>query len=157
MTTIVECCVVIVVDEKAANTDGGGFTSAAWQTRVLNTLRVNDDSAASLSSNQITLPAGTYECWISAPAFDVSGHMIRLQNITGASTIITGTSEFASGASPLTQSRSFIYHKFTVAASQALEIQHRCEITSSGATGFGKASDLGVVETYTVAMFRKVD
>ncbi len=52
---------VVVVDEKAANTSGGTFTSGAWQTRTLNTLTVNDDGIASLSDDQITLPAGTYE------------------------------------------------------------------------------------------------
>ena len=49
-----------VRDEKAANTPGGTFTASAWQKRDLNTVKTNQISGASLASNQITLPAGTY-------------------------------------------------------------------------------------------------
>lgn len=146
--------VVVVVDEKSANTAGGTFTSGAWQTRVLNTLRVNDGTIASISSNQVTLPAGTYECWISAPAWKVKRHMIRLQDTTAASTIITGSSEAAFDTDSV-QTRSFLYHKFTISESSALEIQHRCEATRSS-DGFGLPANFAVVETYTIAMFRKV-
>ncbi len=144
---------VVVVDEKAANTAGGTFTSGAWQTRPLNTFRVNDDTIASLSSDQITFPAGTSECWISAPAFKVKRHMIRLQNITGAATITTGSGEYAFDIDGVT-SRSWIKHKFTLSVSSVLEIQHRCETTRSS-DGFGLASNFSVVETYAIAMLRK--
>lgn len=154
MVTMIPNQMVVVVDEKTANTAGGTFTQDVWQTRELNTLRVNDDSIGSLASNQITLPAGTYECWISAPAFNVNRHMIRLQDITDVSTIIPGTSELATDAVDITP-RSFIHHKFTLSVSSALEVQHRCQLTQA-ANGFGVESNVGVVETYTVAVFRKV-
>lgn len=147
--------IVIVVDEKTANTAGGTFTSGAWQTRVLNTLRVNDATIASLASNQVTLPAGTYECWISAPAIQVDRHMIRLRDTTAGSTIITGTSEI-SLTTDLRGTRSFLYHKFTISVSSALEVQHRCQTTKT-TNGFGLEGNFSVVETYAVAMFRKVD
>jgi len=149
-----EIQVVIVVDEKAANTAGGTFTSGAWQTRTLNTFRVNDDTIASLSSDQVTLPAGTYECWISALANDVNRHKIRLQNITAVSTIAVGSSEYASSANDVS-TISYLYHKFTISVSSALEVQHRCQTTRS-TDGFGLPSNFGVVEVYTIAMFRKV-
>ncbi len=146
---------VVVVDEKAANTAGGTCTSGSWQTRDLNTLIVNDDTIASVSGNQVTLPAGTYECWISAPAYAVNGHMIRLEDITGTATIETGTSQQA-GTTVNASSRSFVLGKFTLGVSSALEVQHRCA-TTKATTGFGVANNFGVVETYTIAMFRKVN
>ena len=146
---------VVVVDEKAASTEGGTFTLGAWQTRDLNTIRVNDGTIASLASDQVTLPAGTYECWISAPAFRIGKHMVRLQDITDVSTIVTGTSSHSAAAGSYASTRSFIYHKFTLSVSSALEIQHRC-VSTKTIDGFGVASGFGVVETYTVAMFRKL-
>ncbi len=153
MATSAKYPIVIVVDEKAAGTQGGTLTSGAWQTRDLNTFRVNDATIASVSGDQVTFPEGAYECWISAPANSVNGHIIRLQDMTAASTIILGTSAFAS--SSRAQTRSFIYHKFTLAVSSALEVQHRCQTTKT-TMGFGSAYNFGVVETFTIAMFRKV-
>jgi len=49
-----------VRDEKSNGVAGGNFTNGAWQTRTLNTSMTNEISGASLSSNQITLPSGTY-------------------------------------------------------------------------------------------------
>ena len=59
-------------DEKAQNTAGGTFTSGAWRTRDLNTVKTNEITGASLAANQITLPAGTYWVEWSAPAYVVN-------------------------------------------------------------------------------------
>lgn len=147
--------VVIISDEKAAGTAGGTFTAGSWQTRVLNTIKVNDGTIASLSSNQVTLPAGTYECIASAPAQAVEEHMIRLQDITAGSTIAYGTSENAALAVNAS-TRSFLYTKFTLSEESDLEIQHR-GIASKATNGFGEDTNFGTTETFAVVMFRKVD
>ncbi len=49
-----------VRDEKASGSHGGTSVAGSFQTRVLNTSLTNEISGASLSSNQITLPSGTY-------------------------------------------------------------------------------------------------
>lgn len=148
--------VVIVVDEKANGVHGGTFTSGAWQTRDLNTLKVNDGSIASLDNNQVTFPAGIYECWVMARAYDVAMHVVRLQDITGAITLTYGIPVFASSTSNSNDGFSSLYMKFTLSVSSALEIQHRCSATSTNTQGFGIAANIGVVETHVWAMFRKV-
>jgi hypothetical protein len=105
----------------------------------------------SLSSNQITLDAGTYECRISAPAFEVERHQAKLRNVTDNSDVMIGTSAFAHDAGYV-HIRSFISGKFTIASSKALEVQHRCTDTDS----FGLDCNFGVNEVYTVAEFWKV-
>ena len=47
-------------DQKTVGTSGGTSVVDSWTTRVLNTVLVNNISGASLSSNQVTLPAGIY-------------------------------------------------------------------------------------------------
>lgn len=50
----------VVQDQKSSGTAGGNATTNAWTTAVLNTSITNTITGASLASNKITLPAGTY-------------------------------------------------------------------------------------------------
>lgn len=145
---------ILIRDEKAAGTEGGTFTSGAWQTRTLNTEVSDAGGHASLATNQITLAAGTYECRISCPGSIVADHQARLYNTTAAATILEGTSE-QSAAGSTTTSRSVIVGRFTVAAAQALEVQHRCS-TTRATDGFGGAANFGEKEVYTIAEFWRV-
>lgn len=145
-----------VTETQAQNTNGGTFTAGAWRTRTLNTEDSDTNADCSLASNQITLTAGTYECMISAPAWQVKRHQIRLYNTTGAAAILIGTSEYAEdgGAAAREGTRSFCCGRFTIAASQALEVQHQCEATKA-TYGLGIAANF-TSEIYTIAEFWRV-
>lgn len=145
---------VEVRDEKAAGTDGGTFTSGSFATRTLNTEHADAAGICSLAANQITLSAGTYECDIEAPAVGVGNHQAKLRNATDSTDVLIGTSEQTTAAS-LVVTKSRITGRFTIAASKALEVQHRCE-TTRATDGQGNACNFGVTEIYTVARFWKV-
>jgi len=146
---------VKVSDVKASGVAGGGFDNGAWRTRDINTEDSDDDSICSLAANQITLSAGDYECRISAPAIQVSNHKLKLRNITGGADILIGTSEYSSNSGAYAYTRSFVVGKFTIAAAQALEVQHYAHNTKI-TDGFGLACSFGVDEVYTIAEFWKV-
>lgn len=137
-------------DQKAQNTAGGTFTSGAQRTRTLNTIVANDMSLATLLSNQITLPAGTYRCAITCPAFAVGNHQARLQNISTSSTAIAGTSEF-NNTTGNAQNRSLIFGVLGLTSATIFEIQHICQ-TTQATQGFGTAANFGT-EVYTIAEF----
>lgn len=141
-------------DEKAANTDGGTFTSGDWRTRDLNTEHSDAGGHASISTNQITLAAGTYIADITCPAGVVAEHKARLRNITDSSTTLVGTSEYT-GTGNTNYTTSRITGRFTIASSKTFEVQHRCTTTKS-TDGFGNASNFSELEVYTVARFWKV-
>lgn len=146
-----------IQDQKASGTDGGTFTAGAWQTRVLNTVLTNEVDGASLSSNQITLPAGTYYAVIRAPAHRVDRHATRLQNITDASTVLSGSSEFTGGANVVT-TPSIIIDRFTLADVKVLEVQHRGQ-TTAATFGFGVSVGTSFTvdtEIYTDVQIRRV-
>jgi hypothetical protein len=149
--------VAVFRDEKTQGTDGGSFTSGAWRTRVLNTSQYNGISGCSLSSNQVTLPAGTYYVEGQAPTGDaVNSHQTRWQNITDGTTTIVGTSGLSSdnaGADPATS--SFIEGVFTIASSKAFELQHIC-FTTKNTNGFGYASNF-TTEVYSTVTIQKLD
>lgn len=141
---------VFVRDKKATTVDGGTFTQGAWQTRDINEEVADTGNQASIAANQITLAAGTYRCQISAPAYQITRHQTRLQNITDAATELLGTSEYTG---PDDQNRSFIIGRFTIASTKVFEIQHRCQATQI-TFGFGVAADW-TDEIYTLAEFWK--
>lgn len=146
-----------IQDEKASGTAGGTFTSGAWRTRILNTINHDDTSHATVSNNQITLPAGVYEVDVSVPAAFVNHHKARLQNVSNNETALLGTSERSDiyqGVTTIT--KSIIRGKIVVISSDVFEVQHYCETTYTN-NGFGLAAGIsGVNEIYTIATFKKV-
>jgi hypothetical protein len=144
---------ILIRDEKTSGTDGGTFTNGAWRTRTLNTEVTDTGNHASLASNQITLAAGTYECFIRCPGYEVGPHQTRLQNITDTATTLLGTTDAASN-SDFSVTQSIIIGRFTIATSKTFEIQHQGLHTRS-TDGFGRSGGFGT-EIYTIAEFRKV-
>jgi hypothetical protein len=138
---------ILLQDQKTQNTAGGTFTSGAWQTRTLNTEVVDTGGNCSLSSNQFTLSAGTYRIRAWAPGAQCDRHQIRLQNVTAGTTLITGKSSFTAATGNNDQNDAYLSGRFTVAASQALEIQHRGN-TTANTVGFGVAANF-TTEIYT--------
>jgi len=145
-----------VRDEKSAGTGGGNFTSGSFLTRDLNTVVTNEISGASLGSNQITLPSGTYEIIAAAPAFRVTRHKIKLRDTTGSTDLIIGTSAHSSAAATYAVRHTFLRGRFTLSVESVLEIQHRGEITHNNSQGFGVESNFGVTEVYTEALIKKI-
>jgi len=141
-------------DEKTAGTNGGTFTSGAWQTRDLNTTLTNEISGASLAANVITLPAGTFYIEARAPARQVNGHKVKLRNTSDTSDVIIGSSETHDTVTT-GQTTSFVTGRFTIAATKNFELQHQC-ITTRAANGFGEGTDIVVVEVYAEVKIWKV-
>lgn len=144
---------VLIKDVKATGTDGGTFTSGAWQTRDLNTVE-NPQIWASLAANQITLDAGTYKIIANAPSYQCAENKAKLRNITDATDTVIGSSEFGAAAFG-GFSKSNIIGIFTIASSKTFEIQHQC-VTTSTTNGFGVADNLGVDEVYTQVSITKI-
>lgn len=141
-------------DEKAANTAGGTATSGSFETRVLNTEHADTGNHGSLSSNQITLAAGTYIALIHVPgAGGVNAFITKLRNITDSTDTLTGSSAIAGGGNIM--AHSVISGRFTIAAQKTFEVQMRVG-TTTATNGWGFPTNLGIGETYTVARFWKV-
>ena len=150
--TVYDSKLLHIRDEKANDTDGGSCTGGAWNTRTLNTIITNEITSASLSSNQITLPSGTYFIISYAQAYVCGRHKAKLRNITDSSDTLIGTSEYSIGQA---QSISFISGRFTIASSKTFEIQHY-PTSSISTNGFGVKTIASVVEVYTNVQIWKV-
>lgn len=141
---------ICINDTKASGVGGGAFNNGAWRTRDLNTEVADTGGHASVAANQITLAAGTYRVRASAPAHVVNRHQTRLQNITDGTTLLVGTSEYT----PLSQGKSFVEGRFTIADTKVIELQHQCE-TSIG-SGFGVAHAIWAEsEVYSIVVLER--
>lgn len=145
-----------IQDQKTAGTDGGSFSSGAWRTRDLNT-EMTDEIGSTLTSNQFTLPAGTYYIEARAPGHGVGYHKAKLRNITDSSDVLIGStvrSRLASESGSTVTNDSVITGRFTIADTKTFEIQHICSDTY--AEGFGRGNNFSVIEVYTDVRVWKV-
>lgn len=139
-------------DQKSSGTAGG--TSVNGGTRDINTVVTNEISGASLASNQITLPAGTYYIEASAPLNSGGGstHKAYLYNVTDGGNTVLGTSEYSSPNGSIT--RSHILGRFTISSTKTFEIRHGLS-SPQGGNGWGVASSVST-EVYTEARIWKI-
>lgn len=140
-----------VVDEKASGTAGGAASATTWNQRTLNTVRTNEISGASVASNQISLPSGTYFILASSTVHgtQVSGNKMRLYNVTDGTTILQGQS------GSFDSTMSVLSGRFTISATKTVEIDH---YTTSArvSDGLGPAAGAGANEVYTNVMIWKI-
>ena len=116
---IFESQLLHVRDEKSQNTSGGTAASNGTQTRTLNTVKTNEITGASLSSNQITLPSGTYYIQALAPAYDTSRSQAFLYNVTDTANEIIGSTSTNTVAST---SFCHVIGRFTISAQKVFSI-----------------------------------
>lgn len=137
---------VIIEQQEASGTAGGSTTAGSWVTRTLNTVVRNVNSVASLATNKITLPAGTYYIAFSAPAYDATSflHKAKIYNTTDTADVIIGSSEGALGSQ---QTRSVGSGIVTITGAKDFELRHRSN-QSEATSGLGLSNGMSVVEVY---------
>jgi hypothetical protein len=142
---------ILITQDSGSGNDGGTFTSGADRTHVLDTENADAGGHASVGSNQITLAAGTYQCFIGAVAYTVDKWKCWLYNTTGSASLVNGSTVKAvnSGINSVGQGR------FTISESSVLELRCQCETTMS-TTGFGQGSSFDGLERYAwVALWKE--
>ena len=116
-----------IQEQQTAGTSGGSTVAITWTKRPINTVVTNTITGASLASNQITLPAGTYYVEARSPGHKVGRYTSRIYNTTDAITELSGSSELSQNGDNCTTSSS-ILGVFTIAASKVLEFQYSAQI-----------------------------
>ena len=141
-------------ESQASGTYGGTATSGSYVKRTLNTTVINTITGCSIASSVITLPAGTFMVYASAPAFEVGSHKIRLQNMTASTTLQLGMTSFNETINDI-QTISVLQAYFTLATSSTVELQHRVG-TTKATNGFGERCSFGDSEVYSQIAIQKV-
>jgi len=142
-------------DEKAATNQGGTFTNGAWRTRDLNTIKTNTITGASLASNQITLPAGTYFIQGYPVSFRAEGNISRIYNITDSSQVSLGINNHSGSSTTGSQGTSTVSCIVTITGTKVFELQHYSQSTVAS-VGFGIRNETGVGEVYSEILIWKI-
>jgi len=151
LTALAAPKILVVQDQRASGTDGSASTASAYVARTFSTVVANSITGASLASNQITLPAGTYKIHAVGPGYGLSSNRLRLRNITDSTTPVLGVSDYsAAGYVNIAQMDG----TFTITAPKVFEVQHFSSI--SRANGFGLSTSSGDLEVYSSAIIEKV-
>ena len=140
-----------VRDEQTSGTNAG-TNIAGVNVRVLNTEVYAGITGASLSSNQITLPAGTYRVWATGTLYNVSDNNVYIYNVTDSVDAVRGSNSRSDGTS---SANAFLEGVFTIGSTKVFELRHY--MASAVATfGLGITASDGKVEIYAQAMFTKL-
>ncbi|MRV72577.1 hypothetical protein GJ700_12750 [Duganella sp. FT92W] len=143
-----------VRDEKAQGTYGGNTTGAGYYDRTLNTVVVNTIPAASLSSNQITLPPGTYDFEIITPFYSTTAgsYVFRanLYNVTDSAIVAYGPIGSAAGSDTVCAKC-----RVTISATKTFKVQTYCTAALTNALGYA-LNVSGQVEIYSEVRIYKV-
>ena len=125
---------------------------------IFNTVKTNEISGASLSSNEVTLPSGTYFADIMICTARCNAFVSRLYNTADSSLVLEGALMY-NDTSHTNNLISFIKGRFTIAAQKTFKIQASAQ-TSASTYGQGysqsSSSTLSTIWMNRTALFWKV-
>lgn len=156
--------VLHVTEQQANNTaSSANLTNGSWSQLVLNTTVVNQINNATVSSNQLSLPAGTYHArlTVAAPQNGGTGNTFksRLRNTTdGATLVVSPTLGWTGGGSAGATPPVILEGIFTLSATKTVQAQFYQNTGSSGTgiLGGNKGTGYSEVEIYTELMIQRI-
>lgn len=152
---------MLVQDQKASGTNGGD-TVAGTQTRTLNTVVNNTISGASLATNQITLPAGTYRVRAITTSFASNLAKAFLYNITSTVNQLIGMScnGSSNSNSDATQISPEVCGRFTLSSQAVFELrmytnQGTASVPLVAGRGLGSPCSQGIEVYSSIEIFKE--
>lgn len=143
--------------QTAYNTGGGTSVSGSWQTRTINTTAYNGITSASLSTNTISLPSGTYVVDWWEHMYGVSHCATKLIN-TSDSTDYFGESGYAfniNSGNDLGCHTLCGHARFSIASTKSFQIRNYVQ-NNSVSDGYGTPNNLTAGLTNVFASVRIV-
>lgn len=136
--------------EEGPGIDPGAF----FVIRGINTMSVDSGSEVTLDNVNmlITFTPGKYVILWSVPGFQCGSHRSSLYSETDNGTLAWGSTEYA-GTNCM--SRSVGSFLLTAVTNTTVSVRHRIETNITN--GYGKASNFGIPEVYTVVEIWKID
>ena len=125
--------------QEASTANGGACSADTFNDTVLNATIVNEITGASLSSNNFTLPAGTFVIYAQRRCFKGNRNFLALYSVTNSGLAKIGQSNSA-GDDDATESTATLYEKITLGASHTYKLQHYTQSARSS-DGLGVASN----------------
>lgn len=146
--------IVLIQDQATSGTVSPTYTSGAFRTVTLDTEATDTGSVASLSSNQITLAAGSYEfSGFVQPGYISGGNgqaRARLYNTTDTAVVAQGLTQSQPGSGFFAANLP-LQGSFTIATTKTFELQVEVSSNTTASPALGS----GEVEVWASIMFRR--
>lgn len=143
----------VAEDQKPTGTHGG-TSIAGVQVRTLNTVILNK-IGATLASNVVTLPAGTYEIEWDATSSVVAGHTTQLRNVSTGVVIAQGVTQYMAAGGGQYGSISPGRAEVTFATATQIQLEHYTQ-TAVATIGLGQSGAASGVSIYARLRARKL-
>ena len=143
----------IYTDQEAAGSEAGeNYSAGAFRTVTLNTEVLDADNIGSLSSNQITLGAGTYDvlCWFDTYGANFNQHntFSRFRDTTNSTTLVVGTVAHQVGETAVATGQGGgvrVEGRFTLSGSAACEFQiYPVDYPTANGTGTTNTGEVNI-------------
>ena len=145
---------LVVADQKASGTAGGGSVATTiTSTRTFNTVETNTIAGASLASDEVTLPAGTYDFEGRASFNNATNVKVFLYNTADSTYTIIGDNCGTSTAG--SNHLASAVGRFTITAAKTFKMRYYAG-NAQATNGLGIALTSGQVEVYSRMRFTKV-
>ncbi len=135
----------IFENQQSNNTNGGAAATTTWTVHTLNTEVENDITGCSLSSNQVTIPAGTYRVKAMHQHFDSDTVRLRFRSTTTSKEVKSLNSEHAQvdgvGVAPVAEGI------ITLTSAEIFELSYYRD-TNATAQDLGVPANAGDTEIY---------
>jgi hypothetical protein len=149
-----ETALLHVREEQASGT-AAGTKSTGTETRTVNTVVTNEITNASLSSNQITLPSGTYYLESSVPSTLSGYNQSYLYNTTDSSFTLISNTEYHHPTLSMVTVCSEMRGRFTISAQKVFEIRQYSS-GSRSTNGMGAGASNSQINVFTDVQIWKV-
>ena len=118
------------------------MSSGAWYTVTMDTIKTNEITNASLSSNDVSLPAGTYFSQSSVPFYRTDDYGSRVLNVTDGNALVLGN-QGHSWLSPndATSPNSMAFGRFTLSGTKTVRLQYKVSNGNSQAGSYTGVSN----------------
>ena len=154
-STRTSAAILHVRDEKASGISGGASV-AGTQIRTLNTVKTNTIPGASLASNQITLPAGTYIITATVQNYRADCHRIFFYNVSSGTYAIIGMSRYNAIADNMSV-ESTLMGVITIASTSVFDLREYRLTGSADTNSLGLAVNMGQIEVYADVFIEKIN
>lgn len=128
---------VIASHRVSSGTSGGASGATGWVTLDLNTEETDTANIATLGSNQLTLPAGTYFAEAYGSVLAIGGFQMRVRDATHNATKVVGGTAYCNYGDFGTQSMAQLKGCFTLPSESAVELQGWFDHTDASASNKG--------------------
>ncbi len=128
--------------------------AVGWNLRHMNTLHVNNIPGASLSANNVILPAGEYLAYATFAYWqNPAGHIKpEIYNLTDTTSILTGSQPYGNASGGMMS----VVGYFVLTATKTIQLRQYHQ-TASATNGLGVANSLtGYPEVYAELLLEKV-